>query len=61
MGHLIAFEIFVAPAIAKAIRGPAEPVKKARSATKEPIVSGLADSRRARDLMFGKAIFPIGK
>jgi DinB superfamily len=60
IGHLIAFEIFLARAIAKAIRGPAEPVKKARSATKEPIVLGLADSRSIR-FDVRKAIFPIGK
>jgi hypothetical protein len=40
IGHLITFEIFIARAIAKAIKGLVEPYKKSQSFIKEPIVLG---------------------
>ena len=58
--HLIAFEIFVARAIARAINTPAEPDKKAQSPTKDPIVLGLASTRSIR-FDARKSVHPIGK
>jgi hypothetical protein len=51
--HLITFEIFIARAIAKAIKGLVEPDKKSRSYMKEPIVLGR-QTAEASDSMLGK-------
>jgi hypothetical protein len=58
--HLIAFEIFVARAIARAINTPAEPDKKSQSHRKEPIVLGLASTRSIR-FDARKSVHPTGR
>lgn len=58
--HLIAFEIFVARAIAKAINASAEPDKKSQSPMKEPLVLSLASTRSTR-FVARKSVRPIGR
>jgi hypothetical protein len=58
--HLIAFENFIADAIAKVMEGPAEPEKKALAAEKEPLVLGLANARSTK-FNAREAVRPVGK
>ncbi len=46
--HCIAFEYFITGVIERSLAAPAEPGKKELSATKEPLVLGLATSRANR-------------
>jgi DinB superfamily len=58
--HLIAFEYFIAGAIAKAMEGPAEPEKKTHASGKEPLVLGLANAR-ATKFNAREIVRPVGR
>ena len=57
--HLILFENFILQTIAKVLKAPPEPDKKALAAGKESLVLGLADTRSTR-IQAREALRPAG-
>ena len=57
--HLILFENFILQTIAKVLKAPPEPGKKALAAGREPLVLGLANTRRTR-IQAREALRPAG-
>jgi DinB superfamily len=58
--HLVVFEGFITHAVTNSLQRPAEPEKTALAGAKEPLVLGLAESRRLK-LKAREATRPVGR